>query len=56
MVTESRQPACNLFFNNHLLQVFQDLPAFCQNQTGRLQPQRAVKGVEVVGPTIGEGA
>ena len=32
----------NLFFNNHLLQVFQDLLAFCQRQTGRFQPQRAV--------------
>jgi hypothetical protein len=32
----------DLFFDNHLLQVLQDLFAFCQRQTRRFQPQRAV--------------
>ena len=32
----------NLFLYNHLLQVFQDLLAFCQRQTSRFQPQRAI--------------
>jgi len=32
----------DLFFDNHLLQVFQDLFAFCQRQPRRFQPQRAV--------------
>ena len=36
------QVGLNLFFNNHLLHVFQDLLAFCQRQTSRFQPQRAV--------------
>jgi hypothetical protein len=36
------QGGLNLFFDNHLLQVFQDLLAFCQRQTSRFQPQRAV--------------
>jgi hypothetical protein len=36
------QAGLNLFFDNHLLYVFQDPLAFCQRQTSRFQPQRAV--------------
>jgi hypothetical protein len=36
------QAGSNLFFDNHLLHVFQDPLAFCQRQTSRFQPQRAV--------------